>query len=180
MGYFQDRAERGRLLDAVEPAPPGTLDRIVDAVAVVSIIGAWTYLAVSWTALPERIPTRFDAGGAPSVYGPRSSLLALGGLQVATWALMSLVQRIPGRFLNVPIKVTVRNAARIRNSMVAMMRQLRGALVLTFGVTLIQSIRVALGQAEGIGVELLLLLLLAPLVAVFAGMAGMMRDTGEE
>lgn len=72
------------------------------SVALYAVVWAW-----SWSRLPERVPTHFDAGGEPDDWSSRAAALGISGLLGFGTALLFLaivwaVPRVGVQFVNVP------------------------------------------------------------------------------
>ena len=87
------------------PNPPtrripsgGTLERVLELIAVLGMIVCVGSLAASWHRLPPRVPVHFGWDGRPDAVGPRSVLLGVAGLCVFIYALLTVLVRLPWTF----------------------------------------------------------------------------------
>ncbi len=77
------------------------------AAAIVAV--AWVFALTSIRSLPARIPTHFGLNGAADASGPATSLWLLPSVITATFVLLSAVQLMPPRYMNLPVKITEHN-----------------------------------------------------------------------
>lgn len=82
-----------------EPVPPFTpVERIVDWLALMGMIGSVVLVAVGTMVIPEQIPVHFGVDGTPDRYGSRSelwALLVMMGLSfLLLWAPIRFIDRL--------------------------------------------------------------------------------------
>lgn len=126
---------------------------------ILALIGIFVLLFLVcqwWEALPQRIPTHFGAGGEPDAWGSKSSLLIITIVAIATYGLLTILNRYPHTF-NYLVEITEANA----EEQYRMARQLMAVLKveITWMFAYIQwiTIQVALGKASGLGSLFLLI-----------------------
>lgn len=137
-------------------------DWLLETVAVLAVVLPVLYLAASWPDLPERVPTHFGPSGAPDGFGPRAGLWAMAAVEVGLYALFAALPAMPLRFWNVPVTVTERNAKAVGRYLPRFGRAMKAAMSLLLGLLLIGTVRVALGQADGLPPWFLVVALAAP------------------
>jgi len=81
--------------------------------------------------LPSRIPTHFDLAGHANGWGSPAMLLALPGVALAVFLLMSWVAHSPQAF-NYPVRVTPANRARLETLAVGMIVWIKAELACLF------------------------------------------------
>jgi uncharacterized membrane protein len=129
--------------------PPSALERILLVVALAGVICCVVPLALSWSALPQIVPSHFDASGRPNAYGSKWWLLLLPTLAVIITAGFAILMRYPHLF-NYPVRVTPENALRLYRSGRLLLLWMSAALAWIFAFIEWQTLQVALGRAAGL------------------------------
>ena len=99
----------------------------------------WVYVLKSYFQLPEQIPTHFNFSGVPDSFGSRHMILLLPGLATLLFILLSVINRRPERF-NYPVTITTENAAYQYQLASNLIRALRLAMPLIFGLVVLSTI----------------------------------------
>ena len=99
----------------------------------------WTYVLKSYFQLPDQIPTHFNFSGAPDGFSSRHMILLLPGLATLLFILLTLINRRPERF-NYPITITPENAAYQYQLASNLIRALRLAMPIVFGLVAFSTI----------------------------------------
>ncbi|WP_405216017.1 DUF1648 domain-containing protein [Agrococcus sp. Ld7] len=99
----------------VRPARSYATDPVTRALRILAIlavaaIAAW--MLAQYPALPETVPTHFDAAGRPDGWGSKSSVLWLALVMAALTALLAWLSTKP-RWANYPVQLTEQNAQRV-------------------------------------------------------------------
>jgi uncharacterized membrane protein len=115
-----------------------------------------------WAALPAVIPTHFGFSGQADDWSGKKWLLLLPALSLVFYLGLTWLSRYPQKF-NYPWQVTERNAERQYYLAASLVNVLKAELVWLFAIITWQAIRVALGQATGLGIAFL------PIVLVVTG-----------
>jgi len=112
----------------------------------------WTVGLVlfSYASLPSSVPTHFGLGGEPDGWGPRWMMFILPAVGLVLYVVLTIMGRIPHR-LNYPWAVTEANALRQYRLVRAFLGLLKMEVVLFFGYVKFTAIRVAMGNAPGLG-----------------------------
>lgn len=98
------------------PAVPPT-ERLLNALALLLILGQIALIAGYYTQLPETIPVHFGAGGQPDRWGGRGNLLVVPGLSVFFFLLFWAFRQLPAESYNMPSPLTPQNRERrVRNT----------------------------------------------------------------
>jgi uncharacterized membrane protein len=130
--------------------PRTRLEAVLDCVGVLVLgVMAWT-LFVAWPALPREVPVDFGTSGTPVAWGSKGLLLLFAGIALAVHLGLSLLRRIPHLY-NYPFPITEANAERQYLLARLLVTALRTEVVGVFAYIEWQTIRVALGEAEGLG-----------------------------
>jgi hypothetical protein len=129
---------------------PSRLDRTLNVVSLAGVLLIIALLGAVWSRLPLRVPTHFGLLGKPDDWGAPAALLLYPILAVVAYVLLTLLARVPWIY-NYPVALTEDNAQRLytlgRNSMLWLRTEIVWMQVILGG----QTIRVALGQAHGLG-----------------------------
>lgn len=139
----------------------------MEAVALAALVGMFAWIGSNWAALPDLVPRHFS-GGLPDAWGEKSNVWVLPSIGAGLYVLLTVLSFFP-RIYATPF-VMDRDDPQVRHLLAQMMIATKTMLVLVFAYLNWARLRVALGQAEGIGRALLPLVLLAFLVpaAVYA------------
>ena len=123
-------------------------------------IAGWFALAtlvwltvLSFFQLPDTIPTHFDVKGAVDSYGDKSNILTLPIVGAMMFVGLTVLNQYPHIF-NYPTEITAENAARQYTNATRMIRYLKLAVILLFTFLVFKTSRVAIGKAEGLGMEI--------------------------
>lgn len=131
-------------------------------------------VAFFWKRLPAQLPSHFGPGGAPDAWGDRSMLAILPLVALFLYGILTLVSFFPGLW-NYPVQVTEENRARLQAVTAPMLGWIKLELVLTFLYITWGSIRGARGEANGLGVWLLPVILGALGVTIAVSVLRMRR-----
>ena len=125
------------------------LDWVFEGVSCVALLAAIGDVAMRWSRLPERIPVHFGASGNPNRWGGRNMLLLLVATTVVMAALLTLAEKHQ-RFINIPISVD-RESPEVRRLLRSMVIVMKAAITLAFLWIVDATMRVALGELNGLG-----------------------------
>lgn len=143
---MSDTTTRPRL--SIPYTLPEYISEVLATVGVLAMLGiSWR----SWPTLPVRMATHFNGLGQPDGWGGKGTLMLLPISAVLLYAAMLLCARIP-HALNYPVRVTEQNAPqlyRIARRLLTALNFWVTAMLLFLEVSII---RVAQGQATGLGV----------------------------
>ena len=87
----------------------GPVTRLLRWLGVLAALAITVWLLVVYPGLPATVPTHFDATGTADGWGPRSSVLVLGGIMLVLSVVIALLSARP-RVLNYPVILTDHNA----------------------------------------------------------------------
>ncbi|WP_347754360.1 DUF1648 domain-containing protein [Agrococcus sp. ProA11] len=88
------------------------LTRAVRVVALVGVASIAVWLLLLYPALPQRVPTHFDAGGTADAWGDKSNVLLLIAVFVVMSGAIAWLSTKP-HWANYPAAVTPSNAQRL-------------------------------------------------------------------
>ncbi len=143
------------------------------------VIGGLAFLAVHWSALPERIPTHFDFGGRADAWGGRGSLIVLAAAFVLLHGLLTVLQFFPGA-LNYPIEPTAANRRRAETIAVQMLAWLDLIVSALLGYLIVGTVQIAMRRWADLGaafVPVVLLTLFGTIVVHLIRLMRVLRST---
>jgi uncharacterized membrane protein len=121
---------------------------------------------MSYSSLPDTIPTHFNAAGEADGFGRKASIVSLPVVASLLYIGLTLLNRVPHSF-NFPTPVTQDNALPQYTNATRMIRYLKLILVVVFAGISYQTIQQANGTGEGLGIwflPLTLVLIFMPLL----------------
>ena len=92
----------------------------------------WSAL-YSQNRLPDRVPTHFNAAGAPNAWGSPDGMILMPAVATALYLLMSVVSRFPESF-HYPVRTTPQNIARLQTVTLNMVLWLKVEIVCLFAL----------------------------------------------
>jgi Protein of unknown function (DUF1648) len=107
-------------------------------------------LLLYWNDLPARVPTHFGATGVADRWGFKRHMILLPVIALSVYIVITLAVRFgnPGNSL---LAVTTENEERQKAVMTRLAAWIQAEIVWLFALIEWQSIRVAMGRAEGLG-----------------------------
>ncbi len=145
---------------------PSTADKLVELLGWLILLTLWGWTFTHYSALPDTIPTHFNAAGEADGFGSKASLIALPIIATLLFIGLTVLNRYPHIF-NYPAAITQDNALRLYTLATRMLRYLKLVLVLVFGGIEFMTIQNATGKAAGLGawfLPLTLVLIFIPLI----------------
>jgi uncharacterized membrane protein len=128
-----------------------TTDTLMEIAGWVVTVGVWVLIAVNYAHLPDRIPTHFDAAGQPDAFGHKATILILPVVSTVLFLGLTLLNNYPHVF-NYPTTITPDNALDAYTKATRLLRYLKLVVVFIFGMIAFKTIHTANGNAEGLGV----------------------------
>ncbi len=132
------------------PIPTST-DKLVEALGWLILLVLWGWTINHYSALPETIPTHFNAAGEADGFGSKASIIGLPVIASLLFIGLTVLNRYPQSF-NYPTTITKDNALRQYTLATRMLRYLKLVLVLDFGGIEVMTIQNATGKGAGLGV----------------------------
>lgn len=123
---------------------------IVEIAAILGLIVHGLFLLGMWPQIPASIPVHFDLLGNPDAWGGKADLLWLFGLSVLGFIALTWVSRYPHR-LNYPWQITDQNRERQYRLAQLFLKALKCELAWLALLITVQTVRVAMGTADGLG-----------------------------
>jgi uncharacterized membrane protein len=134
--------------------PKSSLEIGLEAAAALGILTMLYVTIKSWPLLPETIPHHFGASGKPDAWGGKWTLWLLPGTSLVLYVGLTILSQYP-HIYNYPWPITEQNAAAQYHLARTMLGALKAEIVLIFAYLQQQTIQVALGKAEGLGIAFL-------------------------
>lgn len=106
-------------------------DYTLEAIAILGIISLFLLAVVSYSSLPDSIPTHFNIKGQADDWGSKASIFILPGIGLLLFTGITIISKFPHIF-NYPVKVTGENALRLYTKSVRVMRILKALVVMLF------------------------------------------------
>ncbi|MDX9811124.1 MAG: DUF1648 domain-containing protein [Bacteroidales bacterium] len=129
---------------------PEAIDWIIEALALICLVVMFILPVLSFSDLPDEIPTHFNAAGEPDAFSPAKSIWTLPVTGLITWILLTLAGFFP-RIYNYPVQITPENAGAQYRTATRLMRTIKCIVVAMFAFMVHRTILTALGKAEGMG-----------------------------
>lgn len=106
-------------------------DYVLEAIAILGIISLWIMAFISYSTLPDSIPTHFNIKGQADDWGNKTSIFILPCIALLLFTGITILNKFPHIF-NYPVKVTGENALRLYTKSVRVMRILKALVVMLF------------------------------------------------
>jgi uncharacterized membrane protein len=126
-------------------------DQVFELLGWGVLLALWVWTGMSYSSLPDTIPTHFNAAGEADGFGRKASIVGLPVIATLLYIGLTLLNRVPHIF-NFPTPVTEDNALKQYTNATRMIRYLKLILVLVFAGISFQTIQQANGEAAGLGV----------------------------
>lgn len=129
-------------------------DKFYEIAGWVLLLAIWGYIFFRFPLLPDVIPTHFSIDGTPDGYSNKKMVFLLPAIITILYAALTILNKYPHKYVYM-VTITPLNARRNYQSATRKVRFFKFLLVILFGFICFQSIQVALGKSEGLGVWLL-------------------------
>ncbi len=113
--------------------PLTATDKIIEATYWMLLAALWVYVCILFPHLPDTIPTHMNARGQIDGYGSKNTLWIIPAITTTLVAGLTLINRYPHIF-NYPTDITETNASRLYQLATRMLRWLKLAVIIIFGV----------------------------------------------
>ncbi|NUN09760.1 MAG: DUF1648 domain-containing protein [Ignavibacteriaceae bacterium] len=127
-----------------------TMDIILLAVNILTLIFVWTYIVFVYNELSQNIPTHFGFDGKADATGPRSTLFLLPAIALGMSILLWAISFYPHTF-NYAVKITEENAPYQYRLGVNLVRWTSVIICLLFTYITYITISTARGESGGFG-----------------------------
>ncbi len=139
---------------------------ILETVSIVALLSLLVFTLLFWPGAPPKTPSHFGWSGLPDAWDAKGMLPTMVYLTVCLFILFSVLSRFP-RVINFPVPVTEANSKAQLQLRFSAIIWIKTELVIFTAYIGIQGMRIASGQAEGLGVwfaPVLLLVLFGTMV----------------
>lgn len=75
-----------------------TADKVLEAVALISVLANAAIIVISFPGLPDIIPNHFDLSGAPNHYGSKNTMWIMVAVSVFIYTITGLASMYPESF----------------------------------------------------------------------------------
>ena len=113
------------------------VDKMIEGICLVCLIGVTFYLILTWSKIPEQIPMHYDFAGNIDRWGDRGELIIMPIMSWVMYGFITLVSKIP-RLWNTGVTVTEENQFRVYRTLKYMINTLKLIMVLDFTYLTIQ------------------------------------------
>ncbi len=144
-----------------------------DAIGIIFYILIISYLATHYNALPDRVPSHFNALGEADSFGSKQILLILPAISGGLWVLMTVMEKSPHAFNYLNLRED-NIEAQYKNGRM-MVNVLKNEIVLLFGAITYLTVQIATGVAAGLGELFLPIYLVVILGSMFVFMWRMLK-----
>lgn len=125
-------------------------DKVIEIIGWIAVVGIWVLTLVNYFDLPDRIPTHYNAAGEADAFGNKSNILALPIISTLLFIGLSFLNKHPHLF-NYASEITTKNALHQYKNATRIIRFLKLAIVLIFGIIVFKTIENANGNSDGLG-----------------------------
>jgi uncharacterized membrane protein len=125
-------------------------DKIIEYTGWAILIATWVLAILSFSDLPESIPTHFNGAGEADGFGGKNNIFVLPIVGTIVFIGMTLLNKNPHIF-NYPKTITNQNALSQYSNATRMIRVLKLILVLVFALILVRTLQNTNGSADGLG-----------------------------
>ncbi len=129
-------------------------DKIMEFIGWIVVIAVWILILYNYSTLPETIPIHYNLVGEPDKFGDKGNILILPIISIVLFVGLTILNKFPYIF-NYPTTITEKNALQQYTNATRLIRFLKMAIVIIFGLVVFFTIQNVNGNAEGLGIWLL-------------------------
>ncbi len=152
-----------RPLLKIQPKPA---DKALEIVAFAALVALWIFVYYLYTKMPQTVPTHFNGAGKADGFGDKESTFIAPAIVTILFIGLTFLQRKP-HWYNYLSEITSENAEKQYTIGVKMMRVLKLAIVIVFGLIEFSSYKAATGDAEALGKWLLPMVFALVFIPIF-------------
>ncbi len=115
------------------------VNRILNILCLLVLIGITIYLIIRWNSMPKLIPTHFDFAGNVDSYGDKCSILIIPIMSWVLYILITVIEMFPAVW-NTGVKVTEQNKFRVYAILRLMLDIIKLIVVVSFAYITICSV----------------------------------------
>lgn len=153
-------------------------DRTLILISTVPIVFVIIYLKISWSSIPEIIPTHFNFSGVPDSFGKKTSLFGIIGLSVGMHLLLSVLSKVP-RCYNYPVSVTEKNVEALYKVGRQLMLLIDFEISYMLSILTWESIQTAMGKMTGVGGGMMVAIIGIMFATIIYGIIRMIKAQGQ-
>ncbi len=119
---------------------PSIIDRILDILGWIMLIGTLLYLILGWSSFPDQIPAHYNAAGEIDRYGGKGEIFFI---EVVMWLMylgIGLLEKYPESW-NTGVKVTPANREKVYCTVRYFIKTLKLSTTLIFAFLVITSLQ---------------------------------------
>lgn len=116
------------------------VDRILDLIGWIMLIGTPAYLILGWSSFPDQIPMHYNGAGEIDRWGGKGEIIFL---EVMMWILylgIGLVEKYP-QIWNTGVEVTPQNREKVYRILKYMLKTLKTLTALIFAYLIVNSLQ---------------------------------------
>ncbi len=141
-------------------------DILLEIIGYFLLVLFWIFIISNYQTLPESIPIHYNGLGEVDNYGKKTSIFLLPIIGSLLFLMLSVLNQSPENF-NYKVKITLENAEKQYKNAITMMRFLKIIVVVLFFLIDFETIQIANGKSEGLGVWFLSLTIPIILLPMF-------------
>ncbi|QWX83017.1 DUF1648 domain-containing protein [Cellulophaga sp. HaHaR_3_176] len=126
-------------------------DKVIEITGWTLLVGTWLLAILSFSDLPESIPTHFNAAGKADGFGGKNTIFVLPFIGTILFFGMTMLNKNPHIF-NYPKTITNENALSQYANATRMIRVLKLIIAFVFGLILVMTLQHTNGNTDGLGV----------------------------
>ncbi|MBD7964968.1 DUF1648 domain-containing protein [Fictibacillus norfolkensis] len=133
--------------------PRTWLENFLDITSIALLVLGTVSLISEWAAIPDTVPTHFNAAGEPDGWGNKSNLWILIVMGAVTWLLLTVLEKYPHIYNY--FNLTEENVERQYNNARIMINVMKNEILIFFVYMTWACSKVAKGDSEGLSVWVL-------------------------
>lgn len=126
-------------------------DKILEGLGWLGLLGLWLLITMTYSALPGIIPIHYNAAGEPDASGSKIHFILLTAVATVLVAGLTALNRFPHKF-NYLVPITKENAVHQYTQATRMIRVLKLAIVVVFGIIAFKTAQPGNENSGGLGV----------------------------
>ncbi|KHF38200.1 hypothetical protein LQ50_22585 [Halalkalibacter okhensis] len=158
----------------LERLKKSAFERFLSIISIFLFVGSVVFLVVMWSELPGQVPAHFGITGEVTRSGSKWELVVLLFVGVGLYWLLHVFEKYP-HLHNYPIEITESNAEEAYRISRSLLGYLKNLILILFAIGMINSLIIALGWGEGIGLVLLPLVFLGTGLAIIRALVKLMK-----
>lgn len=149
--------------------PKTKTELVWDILGGTIFLGAIIFLIFYWGQIPDQVPGHYNAAGEVDRWGSKFELFILPIIGLFLWFTLVILERFP-HVHNYPERLNESNAEAFYLNSRKLLNSIKNLCLIMFAYLLVQSIRVALGWTDSLGMWFLPVLLAATFIPIIIGM----------